>query len=128
MQIDIKSLEDGKTGCSHCLRFILPGEETSIQQRGSADNQDVSTHRTDTIEEATTMFRPASLATRACRIALVLAIGPLVAGCASERSVRPQPDSTNVVQRPTYEVDRAKTLYLGGYAGANYESGVRPAR
>lgn len=128
MQIDMKSLEDGKTGSSHCLRFILPGEESSIQQRGSSDTQDVSTYRTDAIGEETTMARTASLAGRAGLIALGLAIGPLLPGCASDRMVCPQPDSTNVVQRPTYEVDRAKTLYLGGYAGANYEPGVRPAR
>lgn len=74
------------------------------------------------------MSRTASLAGRVCLIGLALAVGPLVAGCSWDRSYRPQPDTSNVVQRPTYEVDGAKTLYLGGYAGANYDYGVRPGR
>ena len=89
---------------------------------------DVSRYRTDTIEEDTTMSRTASFAGRVCLIGLALAVGPLVAGCASDRSYQPQPDTTNVVQRPTYDVDRTKTLYFGGYAGANYDSDVRPGR
>jgi hypothetical protein len=47
-------------------------------------------------------------------------------GCASDRSGLASPsrrsDSTNVVQRPTYEVEGTKPLYLGGYAGANYRA------
>jgi hypothetical protein len=74
------------------------------------------------------MSRTASLAGRVCLIGLALAVGPLVAGCSSDRSYRPQPDTTNVVQRPTYDVDGAKTLYFGGYAGANYDYGARPGR
>ncbi len=74
------------------------------------------------------MSRTASLAGRVCLIGLALAVGPLVAGCAWDRSYPPQSGTTNVVQRPTYEVDGAKTLYFGGYAGANYDDGVRPGR
>jgi hypothetical protein len=74
------------------------------------------------------MSRTASLAGRVCLIGLALAVGPLVAGCSSDRSYRPQPDTSSVVQRPTYEVEGAKTLYLGGYAGANYDYGVGPGR
>jgi hypothetical protein len=74
------------------------------------------------------MSRTASNTGRACLIGLVLAGGCLVAGCSSDRSYRPQPDTTNVVRRPIFSDDGPKTLYLGGYAGANYDSDVRPGR
>ncbi len=74
------------------------------------------------------MSRTASFAGRVCLTGLALAVGPLVAGCSSDRSYRPQPDTTNVVRRPTYTDDGPKTLYFGGYAGANYDSDVRPGR
>jgi hypothetical protein len=74
------------------------------------------------------MSRTASFAGRVCLIGLALAVVPLVAGCTSDRCYQPQSDTTNVVQRPTYDVDRTKTLYFGGYAGANYDDGVRPGR
>ena len=74
------------------------------------------------------MSRTASLAGRVCLIGLALAVGPLVAGCSSDRSYRLQPDVTRIVQRPIYEVEGPKTLYLGGYAGANYDYGARPGR
>ena len=38
------------------------------------------------------------------------------------------PDSTNVVQRPTYEPDTGKPFFLGGYAGANYDPIFRRRR
>ena len=73
-----------------------------------------------------TMFRSASLAGRlrlsgplACFWHRSSAAAPPIEWCV------PQPDTTNVVQRPTYEVEGEKTLYLGGYAGANYQ---RPGR
>ena len=74
------------------------------------------------------MSRTASFAGRVCLIGLALAVGPLVAGCSSDRSYRPQPDTTNVVRRPIFTDDGPKTLYFGGYAGANYDDGVRPGR
>jgi hypothetical protein len=48
-------------------------------------------------------------------------------GCASNHSgLVPSPSgqsgSTNVVQRPIYEVEGTKPLFLGGYAGANYRA------
>jgi hypothetical protein len=54
-------------------------------------------------------------------------------GCASDRSgLASSPsrrsDSTNVVQRPTYEVEGTKPLYLGGYAGANYRAPAQYGR
>jgi hypothetical protein len=54
-------------------------------------------------------------------------------GCASDRSgLTSSPsggaDSTNVVQRPTYEVPGTKPLFLGGYAGANYHDFVQSGR
>ena len=61
----------------------------------------------------TRLASPAALASSA----LSLLLAPVLAGCSSDRMVRPQPDTTNVVQRPTYEVEGKKTLYLGGYAG-----------
>jgi hypothetical protein len=62
------------------------------------------------------------------RIVLYVGCALLGSGCAGNRSYRPLPDNTNVVQRPVYDVDRSKTLFLGGYAGANYDFGGRPAR
>jgi len=74
------------------------------------------------------MSRTASITGRVCLIGLALAVGPLAAGCSSDRSYRPQSDTTNVVRRPIFTDDGPKTLYLGGYAGANYDSDVRPGR
>ena len=71
------------------------------------------------------MFRSASLAGRARLLGLALLLAPVLTGCSSDRMVRPQPDTTNVVQRPTYQEEGEKTLYLGGYAGADYQ---RPGR
>jgi hypothetical protein len=62
---------------------------------------------------------------------LAIAIS-LASGCASDRSSLASPsgqsDSTNVVQRPTYEVEGTKPLYLGGYAGANYRAPAQAGR
>jgi hypothetical protein len=74
------------------------------------------------------MSRTAAFGGRVCLVGLALAVGPLVAGCSSDRSYRLQPDITNIVRRPIYEVEGDKTLYLGGYAGANYDYGARPGR
>ncbi len=54
-------------------------------------------------------------------------------GCASDRAgLAPHPfgqsDVTNVVQRPTYEVEGTKPLFLGGYAGANYRAPMQSGR
>jgi hypothetical protein len=61
-------------------------------------------------------------------IGIAAALGLFGGGCSSDRSYRPRPDRTNVVQRPTYEDEGTKTLYLGGYAGADYDYGARPGR
>ena len=74
------------------------------------------------------MSRTAPSGGRVCLIGLAFAFAPLVAGCSSDRSYRPQADTTNVVRRPTYGPDDTKALYLGGYAGANYDYGARPGR
>ena len=63
-------------------------------------------------------------------LAIVLS---LASGCASDRSglasaPSGRSDSTNVVQRPTYEVEGTKPLFLGGYAGANYHDFVQSGR
>jgi hypothetical protein len=62
---------------------------------------------------------------RASLVGVAMILGSLALGCASNGSGStwlrgPCPDSTNVVQRPTYEIPTTKPLYLGGYAGANY--------
>jgi hypothetical protein len=54
-------------------------------------------------------------------IGLSVLVAPLFCGCASETAVRPEPQGSRVVQRPVYAVPDTKPLYLGGYAGANYE-------
>lgn len=74
------------------------------------------------------MSRVASYAGRVCLIGLILVVGPLAAGCSSDRSYRPQSDTTNVVRRPIFTDDGPKTLYLGGYAGTNYDTDARPGR
>ena len=73
------------------------------------------------------MSRTALLAGRVCLIGLAIATGACVTGCSSDRSYLRRPDRTNVVQRPVYDADGTKNLYLGGYAGANYDFGARPA-
>lgn len=74
------------------------------------------------------MSQTASFGGRVRMVGLAIAVGPLLAGCSSDRSYRLQPDITNIVRRPVYEVEGDKTLYLGGYAGANYDYGARPGR
>jgi hypothetical protein len=68
---------------------------------------------------------------RALFAGLAIALS-LASGCASDRSGLVSPfrrsDSTNVVQRPTYEVEGTKPLFLGGYAGANYHEFVQSGR
>ncbi len=63
---------------------------------------------------------------------LAIAIS-LASGCVSDRSSLAsvpfgRSGSTNVVQRPTYEVEGTKPLFLGGYAGANYHDFVQSGR
>ena len=105
-----ESLAADKTPRARWHVSILPGAECSIQHHDSSDSCDVWSYRTDTIEEDTTMSRTASLAGRVCLIGLGLAVGPLVAGCSSDRSYRPQPDTTNVVHRPIYGTDGDQDL------------------
>jgi hypothetical protein len=81
---------------------------------------------TVSIKDHATMSQIASARLLGRLIGCSILIAPLVCGCASEPSVRPQPDSSNVVQRPVYLVPDTKPLYLGGYAGANYEPSARP--
>ena len=61
-------------------------------------------------------------------IGLAILIGPCFSGCSSDRMVRPERESTNVVRRPTYDVPEGKTVYLGGYAGASYDPADIPGR
>ena len=56
-------------------------------------------------------------------IGLVFLLAAVAPGCAWDRVERPCPDTTNVVQRPTYPVEGTKPLYIGGYAGAYYGPG-----
>jgi hypothetical protein len=75
------------------------------------------------IKGSLTMFRAR---VRLLFAGLAIAISS-ASGCASDRtglasSPSRRSDSTNVVQRPTYEVEGTKPLYLGGYAGANYRT------
>ncbi len=74
------------------------------------------------------MFRTASLAGRTRLLGLSLLLAPALAGCSSDRMVRPEPDTTYVAQRPTYAVEGTKPLYLGGYAGATYHPSAIPGR
>jgi hypothetical protein len=69
------------------------------------------------------MFRFRVRPLHAC---LAIAIS-FASGCASDGSglASRRSDSTNVVQRPTYQVEGTKPLFLGGYAGANYHDFVR---
>jgi hypothetical protein len=71
---------------------------------------------------------PTMVRTRHCLVfaGLAIALGS-ASGCASDgtglgSSHSRRSDATNVVQRPTYEVEGTKPLYLGGYAGANYRA------
>jgi hypothetical protein len=64
---------------------------------------------------------------------LAIAAGLVASGCASDRSSlesspHRRPDISNVVQRPTYEVEGTKPLYLSGYAGANYRPAAQAER
>ncbi len=74
------------------------------------------------------MPRTAWIAGRVCLIGLALGLAPALAGCSSDRAYRSQTDTTNVVRRPVYDSDGSKNYYLGGYAGANYDYGARPAQ
>lgn len=69
-----------------------------------------------------------NLRTGHIRIALALLLAALLAGCSSDRFRREWPDSTRTAQRPTYEAPGGKPLFLGGYAGANYQDFVRSGR
>ena len=53
-------------------------------------------------------------------VGLAFVLAAIAPGCAWDRVNCPQPDTVNVVQRPTYSVGGTKPLYVGGYAGANY--------
>ncbi len=71
------------------------------------------------------MLSRTSLGRRLKLFVLALAVAPLAAGCSSYRY---RPDRSYVVQRPAYDNDGTKAIYLGGYAGANYDYGPRAAR
>jgi len=62
---------------------------------------------------------------RARLLAVSLLPALALAGCSSDRLARAGSDITNVVLRPIYGEGEEKTLYLGGYAGANYQNGGR---
>jgi hypothetical protein len=59
-------------------------------------------------------------------VGLCLAAIAASSGCRSHdytlSPARPQPDVTNVVQKPVYPVEGTKPLFLGGYAGGFYGS------
>jgi hypothetical protein len=74
------------------------------------------------------MSRTGTLTGRSRLIGLAVLFGPLFCGCSSDRMIRPQRDSSRVVQRPTYEAPGEKTLYLGGYAGVSYDPADIPGR
>jgi len=74
------------------------------------------------------MFRTTSLAGRTRLLGLSLLVAPVLTGCSSDRMVRPQPDTTNVVRRPVYDVEGERPFYLGGYAGANYNRSAIPGQ
>ena len=62
---------------------------------------------------------------RAGLLALSLLPALALAGCSSDRLARTGSDITNTVLRPIYGQGEEKTVYLGGYAGANYKDGGR---
>ncbi len=74
------------------------------------------------------MSRMASNTCRVCLVDLALVLATFFSGCSSDRSYRSQAESRNVVQRPVYDDDGTKKVYLGGYAGANYDFGPRAAQ
>jgi hypothetical protein len=74
------------------------------------------------------MPRIAAFRRRLRPIGLAVSLGLLAGGCSSDRWSRPRPDRGYIVQRPAYDVDGTKNLYLGGYAGADYDFGARPGR
>jgi hypothetical protein len=59
---------------------------------------------------------------------LIGCVLPWLPGCASNRDLGPDRDTTRVAQRPTYPIEGTRPLYLGGYAGANYDPATRPSR
>jgi hypothetical protein len=74
------------------------------------------------------MLRTTSRAGFTRLLGLSLLLAPVLTGCSSHHMVRPQPDTTNVVQRPVYEVEGTRPFYLGGYAGASYDRSAIPGR
>ncbi|MFO0892996.1 MAG: hypothetical protein U0790_28155 [Isosphaeraceae bacterium] len=61
-------------------------------------------------------------------LGLAATVVALIPGCASHRSMGQPPDATRIAQRPTYPIDGTRPLFLGGYAGANYDPATRPSR
>jgi len=56
-----------------------------------------------------------------------VALVGMLPGCASQR-IGPAPDATRIAQRPTYPIEGTRPLFLGGYAGADYQPATRPSR
>lgn len=61
-------------------------------------------------------------------LGLLASLGLMLAGCAGDRNLGARPDASRIAQRPTYPVEGTRPLYLGGYAGANYDPVTRPSR
>lgn len=61
-------------------------------------------------------------------VALLITLGGMLPGCAGDRSLGSRPDTTRIAQRPTYPIEGTRPLFLGGYAGANYDPATRPSR
>lgn len=74
------------------------------------------------------MARKTSRLSRTRWIALLVCLGPWVPGCAGGRTLDGRPDATRIAQRPVYPIEGTRPLYLGGYAGANYDRASRPSR
>jgi hypothetical protein len=67
-------------------------------------------------------------ATLAQRLGLLILLSGGLCGCASAPSSGFNPDLTNITRRPVYNDPKAKQLFLGGYAGANYQPYRVPAQ
>jgi hypothetical protein len=59
---------------------------------------------------------------------LIAFLGACGSGCVGDRHYGSAPDTTRIAQRPTYPIEGTRPLYLGGYAGANYDPATRPSR
>jgi hypothetical protein len=61
-------------------------------------------------------------------LGIVASLAVCLPGCAWDRTFGADRDTTRVAQRPTYPIEGTRPLYLGGYAGANYNPVTRPFR